>query len=129
MPTPFIQRQKTYASILGMTPSHQRAVSEANSFVDKFNDVILFPLIALLAAVAFFVFLIGCAEYVINAGNSAGREKGIRHITWGIIGLVVMVSAWALLRIAAGTIGLEQELNCANDPNASGCGTVFQISE
>lgn len=111
-----------------MSPQ-QRAVNEANSFVDKFNEIILFPLIALLSAVAFFIFLLGCAEYVMNASNTAGREKGVKHITWGIIGLVVMVSAWAILRIAAGTLGLEQELNCANDPTAGGCDSVFQISD
>ncbi len=111
-----------------MSPAQQTAVAEANSFVDKFNNAILFPLIALLSAVAFFIFLFGCAEYVMNASNTAGREKGIKHITWGIIGLVVMVSAWAILRIAAGTFGLDQELSCANDPTGSGCDSVFQLS-
>jgi Type IV secretion system pilin len=110
-----------------MTPQ-QKVVAEANSFVKTFNDAILFPIIALLSAVAFFVFLLGCAEYVFNASNPAGREKGIQHITWGIVGLVVMVSAWAILQIAAGTFGLDKQLNCANDPSASGCDTVFSTS-
>jgi uncharacterized membrane protein YjfL (UPF0719 family) len=108
--------------------ARQAAVAEASSFVDKFNDIILFPLIALMAAVAFFVFLLGCAEYIMNASNDAGREKGVQHITWGIIGLVVMVSAWAILRIAVGTFGLSQELDCANNPTASGCDSVFQTN-
>jgi hypothetical protein len=103
----------------------QKAVAEAVKFVDKVNEIILFPLIALLLAVAFLVFLWGCAEYVMNAANGKGREEGIKHITWGLIGLVVMVSAWAILEIATGTFGLNDELNCANDPNASGCAGVF----
>jgi uncharacterized membrane protein YjfL (UPF0719 family) len=109
-----------------MSPQ-QKATAEAASFVDKFNDIILFPLIALLAAVAFFMFLVGCAEYIIHSSNDSERQTGVKHITWGIIGLVIMVSAWAILRIATGTFGLDDELKCANDPTASGCDKAFQI--
>lgn len=106
-----------------MTPEQQAA-----SFVNRFNDAILFPLIALLAAVAFFVFLLGCAEYIMNSSNGSEREKGVKHITWGIIGLVVMMSAWAILRLATGTFGLSDELECANNINGSGCSNAFQIN-
>jgi uncharacterized membrane protein len=111
-----------------MSPE-QKAVTETVSFVNKFNEVILFPLIVLLSAVAFLMFLVGCAEYIMNASNDSAREKGVKHITWGIIGLVVMVSAWAILRIATGTIGLDDELNCANNPTASGCQNAFKINQ
>ena len=106
-----------------MTPEQQAA-----SFVNRFNDAILFPLIALLAAVAFFIFLLGCAEYIMNSSNGGEREKGVKHITWGIIGLVVMMSAWAILRVATGTFGLSDELECANNINGSGCSNAFQIN-
>lgn len=106
-----------------MTPEQQAA-----SFVNRFNDAILFPLIALLAAVAFLVFLLGCAEYIMNSSNGSEREKGVKHITWGIIGLVVMMSAWAILRLATGTFGLSDELECANNINGSGCSNAFQIN-
>lgn len=109
-----------------MSPQ-QKAVGEAASFVDKVNEVILFPLIALLMAVAFFIFLWGCAEYIFKSGNQAARADGIKHITFGIIGLVVMVTAWSLLSLATGTFGLGDELECANDPSGSGCSDAFKI--
>jgi len=92
----------------------------AAGFVTKFNTIILFPTIALLSAVAFFVFLWGCAEYFFNATNDQARGQGVKHITWGIIGLVIMLSAFTLLSIAASTFGLDTELKCADDP--AGCG-------
>ncbi len=109
-----------------MSPQ-QKAVQEASSFVDKLNEVILFPLIALLLGVAFFVFLYGCAEYIFKSGNESAREEGIKHITWGIIGLVVMTTAWAILSLATGTFGLSDELECANDPTKAGCTDAFKI--
>lgn len=101
--------------------------AEAAGFVAKFNSIILFPTIALLSAVAFFVFLWGTAQYFINAANEQGREQGVKHITWGIIGLVVMLSAFTILSIAAGTFGLDDEVNCANDPTDPACVGVFTL--
>jgi hypothetical protein len=101
--------------------------TEAAAFVAKFNKVILFPTIALLSAVAFLVFLWGTAEYFFNANNDQARSQGVKHITWGIIGLVVMLSAYALLSIAAATFGLNKQLDCATNPTAAGCESAFKI--
>lgn len=106
-----------------------QATAQAAAFVDTFNTVILFPTIALLSAVAFLVFLWGVAQYFLNATNDQARQQGIKHITWGIIGLVVMISAWAILRIAVATFGLDQQLDCADDPTGLGCDTIFELPE
>jgi hypothetical protein len=105
----------------------QDAAGEAAAFVGKVNNIIIFPLIALLMAVAFLVFLWGCAQYIFNANNPGKKEEGVKHITWGIIGLVVMVSAWAILSIAANTFGLGKQLDCAKDPTQSGCDDAFEL--
>lgn len=86
--------------------AYAAAADVAQGFVAKFNEIILFPLITLLMGVALVVFLYGCFEYVMGAANEAAREKGRQHILWGIIGMLVMISAQAILNIAAGTFGL-----------------------
>lgn len=103
-------------------------VDQAVSFVDTFNSVILFPLITLLVAVALLVFMYGSLQYILNAENSTAREEGRRHIMWGIIGLLVMLTAFAILSVAANTFGVQQVLKCAKNPNANGChGTVITL--
>lgn len=113
--------------IVSAQSAQDKAATEAASFVAKLNEVILFPLITLLTAVAFLVFLWGCAQYFINATNDQARQQGVKHITFGIIGLVVMLSAFAILSIAAATFGLNDQLDCANDPSQGGCSEVFTI--
>ena len=105
----------------------EKAAAGAHSFVDKLNTVIVFPFITLLSAIAFLIFLYGCAEYIMNAASDKGREQGVKHITWGIIGLVVMVSAWAILSLATGTFGLSDELDCAKDAGSGNCSDKFQV--
>ena len=109
---------------LAASPQAQ-AAGQAASFVATFNRVIIFPTIALLTAVAFLVFLWGVAEYVFNAANDQARQQGVKHITFGIIGLVVMVSAVAILSIATATFGLDKNLDCARNPSGPGCEALF----
>ena len=85
-------------------------------FVVLLNENILFPLIALLTATALLVFLLGCLQFMQSADNEEGRAKGSRHILWGLIGLLVMLSAFTILKLAAGTINLDDELR-ENSPS------------
>jgi len=91
------------------------AAAQAADFVEDLNRVILFPTIALLSGIAMLVFLFGCFQYIAMAGNDAARQKGVSHITWGIVGLVIMVSAFAILSIVTATFDLDDELGRAND--------------
>lgn len=86
----------------------------ARQFVGKINDAILFPLIALMIGVAMIVFLYGAFKYVMNADNDTERQTGARHMLWGVIGFLVMVSAMAILEIAANTFNLGDELQDAS---------------
>lgn len=95
-----------------------RATAEAASFVSKLNEVILFPTIALLSSVAFLVFIFGCFQYIALSDNEQARQKGVAHITWGIVGLVVMLSAYAILSVVVGTFGLQGNLDTANEGGA-----------
>jgi uncharacterized membrane protein YbhN (UPF0104 family) len=87
--------------------AYAAAADVARGFLDKLNDVIIYPLITFLMAVALIVFLYGCFEFIMHAGDQAARSKGKQHILWGLVGFVVMVSAYAILSIAVGTIGVQ----------------------
>lgn len=86
------------------------AVSTAKGFIDKINSAILFPLIALMMAIALIVFLYGAFEYVRGASNETAREHGRKHLFYGVIGFLVMLSAMTILSIAAATFGLDAEI-------------------
>lgn len=89
----------------------------AQSLLGKIESNILFPLMALMMAVALLVFLWGAYEYVLHADSEEGRSKGQTHMLTGIIGLLVMISAYAILSIATGTIGCNIE-------TIGGCGEI-----
>lgn len=78
----------------------------AAGFLVKLNEIIIYPLITLMMGIALLVFLYGCFEFIMNADNDSARSTGKKHILWGIIGFVVMVSAYAILEVATGTFGI-----------------------
>ena len=78
----------------------------AQSLLIKLQAAILFPLMTLMMGVAILMFLWGAFEFVYNAESDQGRETGRRHMLYGVIGLLVMLSALAILKIAAWTFGV-----------------------
>jgi len=90
--------------------AHAKAgVELAHSFVGQINQVILFPLITLLTVIALLYFLWGGFQFVLGANNDGARETGKKHMIWGIIGLLVMLSAYGILTIAGNTIGVDPD--------------------
>ncbi len=87
--------------------ANSTAEDAARGFVAQLNQAIIFPLIYLMTGVALLVFLFGGFEYVRNAANETERSRGKRHMLYGIIGLLVMLSAFTILSIAAGTFGID----------------------
>ncbi len=89
----------------------------ASEMVGKIESVILFPLMTLMMAVALLFFLWGCYEYVLGADSEESQTEGKRHMLYGIIGLLIMISAYGILKIAANTFGCD-----IGSPN--GCGIL-----
>ena len=101
--------------VVAFAQAGANAAAQAGNFVRTFNSVILYPTIGLLSAVALLVFLFGCFQYIAQSGNDQARAQGVKHITWGIVGLVIMLSAFAIIEIVLASLGLDDELNDARD--------------
>jgi len=74
-------------------------------FIIKVQDAILTPIITLLALGAFVVFLWGIVEFIAGADNEEKRTKGQQHMIWGIIGLVIIFGANAIVTLLKTTVG------------------------
>ncbi|MGD0328766.1 MAG: hypothetical protein ABSB00_03650 [Minisyncoccia bacterium] len=76
------------------------------SFTAKVITQIINPIILLLSAGAFVIFVWGMFEFILHAGDSQKREEGRKAIFWGVIGLVVIFGAYGIINIALGTFSL-----------------------
>lgn len=78
-----------------------------NNFLSKVVVEIINPIILLLAASAFVVFLWGVFEFIVHAGDATKRKEGRSAILWGIVGLVIIFGAYGIINIALGTFNLD----------------------
>lgn len=77
-----------------------------NTFLEKVVVQIINPLILLLAASAFVVFLWGIFEFIAHANDENSRIEGRRAIMWGLVGLVIIFGAYGIINLALGTFNL-----------------------
>ncbi len=102
--------QKLLFSILFLTalpvPALAAFPATMEEFVNRVNDAIINPILALIFVAALLYFFWGGIMFLLNADNATARTEGKSHMFWGIIGMTVMVSVYALLAIGLGTFNV-----------------------
>lgn len=83
------------------------AHADVGDLVSKVNEVIINPLIILLFAIAFVLFLWGALQVIVNPGSADAKEKASRHMLWGVIGMFIMASAFGIMRLIANSLGVD----------------------
>lgn len=71
-----------------------------NAFLNTVIVQVIDPIILLLSAGAFVVFLWGLFEFIRNSADATKREEGRQAIFWGLIGLVVIFGAYGVIDLA-----------------------------
>jgi succinate dehydrogenase/fumarate reductase cytochrome b subunit len=98
----------------------------AEQLLNKFVDYIINPLILVIFAAGFFMFVWGLVQFIIDLGEGAHREEGIEHMKWGIVGMLVMVSVYGIIALLSNTFGLGVDIDQRTgraqiqDPDISG---------
>ena len=82
-------------------------VSPVTAFVGKINKLILNPLITLMFAAALVYFLYGVLQFLMNAGNPEERSAGQKHIMYGVLGMFIMFSVYAILGLIQKSRGVS----------------------
>ncbi|OGI63920.1 hypothetical protein A2914_02270 [Candidatus Nomurabacteria bacterium RIFCSPLOWO2_01_FULL_41_21] len=101
------------------------AYASVDSFIGNVNKFILNPLIVLLFAIAFVVFLYGIVMFLVNQENEQKRTDGKKHMIWGLVGLTIMFCVWALINLLVSTFKLEQDVT----PDSSTVGGTVHLQD
>lgn len=96
--------------MISLVPVAYAATTGLDNLLNKIYKVIINPAIVLLFAIAFTGFLWGVVEYLQKADSDTGRKEGSQHMLWGIIGMFIMISVFAIMRILANTLGADVKI-------------------
>ena len=78
--------------------------ADATDLVNRISTFILNPVIYVLFAAAFVVFIWGLVQFVVNLDNEEARSTGGKPMLWGIMGMVIMVGVPGIIAIIQNTI-------------------------
>ncbi len=81
-------------------------MAAAAQLLDRFVKFIIDPLILLVFAAGFFMFVWGLVQFLINLEDVSAHEEGIEHMKWGIVGMLVMVSVYGIIALLDNTFNL-----------------------
>ncbi len=77
----------------------------ASDLLDKVVTYIVNPVILLVFAAGFAIFMYGLLEFMWNLNSGEASKEGKRHMMWGLVGMFIMVSVYGILRIIDDTFG------------------------
>lgn len=87
-----------------------KAAPEITTLTNSLATYIINPLLFLLFAVGFLVFIWGIVEFLFDVnirgqgGEGASKNNGKQHMLWGILGMFVMSAAWAIMGLISCTV-------------------------
>ncbi len=78
------------------------------ALIAKIISIFINPLVIFLSALATLLFLWGLFNFLRNADSTTAREIGKKHMINGLIGLLIMVSAYGIMSLITGTFGFKK---------------------
>ena len=83
----------------------QTSATTFEAFILNVQREIISPIVTLIGLAALVVFVWGVVEFIRNADNEEKRATGQRHMIWGLVGMVILFGANALVALIASTAG------------------------
>ena len=81
---------------------------DAKTLTGKLIDTIIDPLLALFVAMGVLVFVFGLVQFLWGLNTETeSKEQGKKHMLYGIIGLFIMVAAYAIVQLIGNTVGVS----------------------
>lgn len=66
---------------------------------------IIQPIVGILFALAFLLFIWGGVRFIFRADDEAEVTQGKQHLIWGLVGMFIMVAVYGILNLISGTFG------------------------
>lgn len=95
--------------IIGLGPWQITPATDAatGALFSKLASTVLGFLTTIGGLAAFLFLIMGAVSWITSGGDKAGLEKARGQITNAVIGLVIIVAAWAIVYLIGGVLGLD----------------------
>lgn len=78
--------------------------ASVTDIINKIEDNVVNPILVLLFAIAFLVFIWGVFTYIVHADDPTKRSEGGKGMIYGVIGMFIMFSVFGIINLIATTV-------------------------
>ena len=78
--------------------------------LQKIVNFAIQSLLMVAAILAFIFFILGGISWITSAGNKEALEKAKKKLTYSILGLIIALLSFVIIRVLANIFGVEQGL-------------------
>ena len=82
-----------------------------NDFMEAFNEVLTFLIFTIAMPAAVIAIVIGGLYYMFNLGNDSHISQAKKIITAGVVGLIIALAAWLIVKVIVLTLVGSEEGN------------------
>ena len=110
---------------LSLVPAGFAAADTTDALVSKFGTYIIDPILLVLFSAGFFMFMWGLFQFMVNINRGEDTGDGKRHMIYGTLGMLIMVSVYGILALLNNTFGLSNSYSNTNVNNVSTPNVTF----
>ncbi|PIR82633.1 hypothetical protein COU20_01155 [Candidatus Kaiserbacteria bacterium CG10_big_fil_rev_8_21_14_0_10_59_10] len=74
--------------------------------LNRITTLIIDPAIAVIFTAGLLLFLWGLIEFLWTLNQGGDRNKGVQHMLWGVVGMLIMVSVYGIVNLVVNTLGI-----------------------
>jgi ABC-type phosphate transport system permease subunit len=82
-------------------------MNSSGDLITKLGTYIIDPILLVIFAAGFFVFMWGLLQFMINQSRGEDLSEGKRHMIYGTLGMFIMVSVYGIIALLDSTFGLN----------------------
>ncbi len=90
-----------------------------DDLITKFGTYIVDPILLVIFAAGFFMFMWGLFQFMLNISRGEDTSDGKRHMIYGTLGMLIMVSVYGIIAFLDNTFGLNVSNPDVNTQNVS----------
>jgi ABC-type phosphate transport system permease subunit len=90
-----------------------------DGLITKFGTYVVDPILLVIFASGFFMFMWGLFQFMLNISRGEDTADGKRHMIYGTLGMLIMVSVYGIISFLDNTFGLHVSNPNVNTQNIS----------
>lgn len=87
--------------------------------LDRIELYVIDPILAAVFTLGLFLFFWGIVEYLWELKDGKADGDGRKHMLWGMVGMLIMVSVYGIINIIVNTLELDDAMDTSRIQNVS----------